>query len=220
MDIERLIEVLDPYTIQERGEMRWLFEIVSALQPHGEILEIGRAMGGSAALLAATGAHVISVDNAPQEPYAWARPDYMALATGTGAHITQMDGDAHATETYTEVVKWYIAHGLPLQVDALLIDGGHHHDDAARDLLMYGTLARPGGAIILHDIVSPHDEAVWYPKWLWARIKDIAGLQTTEFTDLVGGAGGWGVIYMPADQAVVGALFEMARGLMFIHPTF
>lgn len=205
-DLDTLIMYLDTYTIQERGEMKWLFEKVQALQP-SRILEIGRAQGGSAALLAATGALVVSVDNEPQMPYAWTRDVYCNFVPN--AQIVTIDGDAHLLDTANRVQQYAV-------YDVLFVDGGHHHDDASRDILMYMPMVKAGGLVFLHDIISPHSEEEWYPKWFWNRIRQV-GVETAEFTDIQGADGGIGMFVVPdmyTQMSVFNALVDLAIGTM------
>jgi predicted O-methyltransferase YrrM len=48
-------------------------------------------------------------------------------------------------------------------LDVLLIDGDHSYDGVRRDFELYTPLVRPGGLIILHDIVQDHGQRYGEP---------------------------------------------------------
>jgi hypothetical protein len=98
-------------------------------------------------------------------------------------------------------------------VDVLFIDGDHSASGVRSDVAMYGPLVREGGLILLHDIHSVPDglRPVEVPQ-VWA---ELAGrYDTTEITNPVGPAQGWGVI-----RVTEGARFaEPAPGAASRHP--
>lgn len=145
--------------LQKPGELAALLERVAAISPR-VIVEIGSDAGGTLwAWSQLPGPpRVIGVD-LPGGPYSSGRQ----LDTH-GA--TLVIGDSHEYAT-RDLVRGQLAGEL---ADVLLIDGDHAYLGAKADWLGYRELVRPGGLIVLHDIV-PHagrpDVGVWQ---LWREI--------------------------------------------------
>lgn len=55
-------------------------------------------------------------------------------------------------------------------IDVLHIDGDHSYVGAAMDYSMYGPLVRPGGLILLHDVLNAHNTLVDLAQ-LWDEIR-------------------------------------------------
>lgn len=92
-------------------------------------------------------------------------------------------GDSHDPRS----LAWLAAalDGDPL--DVLVIDGDHSLKGVTQDLIDYGPLVRPGGLILLNDILPVCYPAVRVHE-LWARIRD-------EYdTEQIGYKFGWGII--------------------------
>lgn len=147
--------------------------LVGALQHREEILpfieglgaapaavaEIGRAQGGTLALLcraAAPDALIISLDLpggawAGQVPVLnkgfWRRPLLEALR-GPGQELRLIDGDSKAQGS---VESFRRALGSR-KLDLLFIDGDHTYDGVKADYELYSGFVKPGGVIAFHDI--------------------------------------------------------------------
>ena len=155
--------------------------LVGALQHREEILpfiaenlgaapaavaEIGRAQGGTLALLcraAAPDALIISLDLpggawAGQVPVLnkgfWRRPLLEALR-GPGQELRLIDGDSKAQGS---VESFRRALG-GRKLDLLFIDGDHTFDGVKADYELYSGFVRPGGVIAFHDIQPGYEQA-------------------------------------------------------------
>lgn len=74
-------------------------------------------------------------------------------------------------------------------VDVLIVDGDHHKDGIIADLKDYGPLVRPGGLIMLHDVVPEMYPEVHVWK-VWPALRD------KYRTSQIGTYFGWGIIYV------------------------
>jgi cephalosporin hydroxylase len=92
-------------------------------------------------------------------------------------------GDSHDPSS----VAWLDAQLAGDPVDALIIDGDHTYAGVSDDLGRYGPLVRPGGLILLHDIVTVDPRAE--VRLLWPELVD--RYRTTQ----IRGPFGWGVIH-------------------------
>lgn len=84
-------------------------------------------------------------------------------------------------------LKW-LEHSLDgAPVDVLVVDGDHHYRGVVADVRMYGPLVRPGGLILLHDVLPTRFAGVrvWQ---LWGQLH--GKFATSE----IGSVYGWGVI--------------------------
>jgi FkbM family methyltransferase len=97
-------------------------------------------------------------------------------------------GDSHDPESR----RWLVEALAERPIDVLVLDGDHSSGGIYADLGDYGTLVRPGGLILIHDIASRGDaRAEVYEVWpqLAARYR------TTEINSPVAHYG-WGVIHV------------------------
>ena len=128
-------------------------EIIALLRllennPPRYVCEIGTACGGTLFLLARMcrpDALLISVDSG----LAIERSLIHSQFARGKQHITNIRRDSRATETVRKVRS--ILCGEPL--DLLFIDGDHGYEAVKSDFTSYSPLVRPGGLIVLHDIV-------------------------------------------------------------------
>jgi hypothetical protein len=111
----------------------------------GRVLEIGCDCGNSTtAFLAGAADSVTSIDinplcaeNFPDSPK-W----------------SFILGDSRQKETYNKVCNQ--------QFDVLYVDGDHTYDGAMSDLLRYSQLVRPGGLVLIHDVLATDNfPGVW-----------------------------------------------------------
>lgn len=154
--------------LQRKWELVPLLGMVAGLRPD-VVLEIGTYRGGTLycwAELAGDTATLISLDlpgggfggGYREEDVArfqsWLKP---------GQSLVCLRQDSHAPQTL-EAAKSAL-HGR--QIDLLFIDGDHTYEGVKADFEMYGPLVRPGGLIVLHDIVisPPHPDCRVYEFW-------------------------------------------------------
>lgn len=108
---------------------------------HGQILEIGCDVGNStsAFLLGADehDGHVTSIDINPA----------CRLNFPDNPRWTFILGDSLAPKTVR------LLDGL--MFDALFVDGNHSYEAARSDIFTYAKLVRPGGTIMVHDVLHP-----------------------------------------------------------------
>lgn len=144
--------------LQRRGEiLPFLKE--SFTSPPSAVAEIGRAGGGTLAMLcraAAPGALVISLDlpgvrMSSPVPFlckgAWRRPLLNAMR-GPGQDLRIIDGDSRLPGS---VERFRRALG-GRKLDLLFIDGDHSFEGVKSDYELYSGFVRPGGVIAFHDI--------------------------------------------------------------------
>lgn len=127
--------------------------------PPSAVAEIGRAKGGTLALLcrvAAPDALVISLDlpgaihSGPVPPLnkgAWRGPLLKAMA-GPRQDLRLIDGDSRDPES----VERFAAALGGRKLDLLFIDGDHTWEGVSSDYRLYSAFVRPGGVIAFHDI--------------------------------------------------------------------
>lgn len=105
----------------------------------GHVLELGVRFGVSTITLIAGvevhGGHVWSVDIDPDCLY----------RVGESEHWTFICADSCDAFTID-------AAGLPDKLDMLFIDTEHTQDRTFRELVLWGSRVKPGGAILLHDV--------------------------------------------------------------------
>ncbi len=145
--------------LQVRSEIVRAMEVVEAERPD-TVVEIGTARGGSLFLLsraAAPDAQLLSIDlpggNFGGGYAAWRKWAYRTLML-PGQRLRLLRGDSHAPATVDRLRA--LLGGRP--VDVLFIDGDHSYEGVRADYRSYSPLVRPGGLILLHDIVEhpPH----------------------------------------------------------------
>lgn len=143
--------------LQHREEI--LPFIKSFPEPPRAVAEIGRAQGGTLALLcsaAAPDALVISLD-LPGGAFSgelssfnkafWRRPLLRAMK-GPGRRLELIDGDSRSPESLRRFAEALGGRRL----DLLFIDGDHSYDGVKADFERYSGFVRPGGVIAFHDI--------------------------------------------------------------------
>lgn len=106
----------------------------------GNVLEIGVHTGiSTAALLLGVeekGGHVWSVDISGQSRYVWhGHPQWTFLCTDSKSGAVWLRSQITPT------------------LDLLYIDGGHSYEQVMADLENFAPLVRPGGLILLHDVL-------------------------------------------------------------------
>ncbi|MDD2804811.1 MAG: class I SAM-dependent methyltransferase [Elusimicrobiales bacterium] len=128
-------------------------------EPPRAVGEIGRAQGGTLALLCAASAQdalVISLD-LPGAAFSgelsalnrafWRRPLLRAMK-GPGRELVLLDGDSRSSESLRRFGEALGGRRL----DLLFIDGDHSYEGVKADYERYSGFVRPGGVIAFHDI--------------------------------------------------------------------
>jgi predicted O-methyltransferase YrrM len=136
--------------IQQRSEITGLLEILRQNPPR-YVCEIGTASGGTLFLLTKVcrpDALLLSVDLG----LSFERCLVHARFTSNKQRIVSIRGDSRTSQTLARVQS--LLNGLPL--DLLFIDGDHSYAGVKADFANYSPLVRPGGLIVLHDIVPDY----------------------------------------------------------------
>jgi predicted O-methyltransferase YrrM len=81
-----------------------------------------------------------------------------------------IDGDSSDLDIL-EVIK----NKYPEGIDCLFIDGNHLYDYVKNDFVLYGELVKPGGIIVMHDILLSPDVIIF-----WREIQH-AGYKTKQY---------------------------------------
>jgi predicted O-methyltransferase YrrM len=182
--------------IQQHSEIDGLLQILRR-DPPRYVCEIGTASGGTLFLLTQV-----------------CRPDALLLSVDLGLsverclvhrrfvsgkqRIVSIRGDSRTPETFARVRS--LLRGHPL--DLLFIDGDHSYEGVKADFVNFGPLVRPGGLIVLHDIVPDFGTRYGKPTGnytggvpvFWDEIK--TKHKTTEFIEDPGQDGyGIGIIH-------------------------
>jgi predicted O-methyltransferase YrrM len=135
---ERYVDAATAHLIVDTRDHLPLFRSVA----HGNVVEIGTDVGHStlAFLLGVQekGGHVYSID------IRWECKK---------SHL----GNPNWTFIHGDSLKQYhaIRAQLPLQYDVLYVDGDHTYEGAQNDIQSYGQFVRPGGYILVHDVLHP-----------------------------------------------------------------
>jgi predicted O-methyltransferase YrrM len=142
-------------------------------KPLKYVLEIGSFWGGTALLWAKL---VESNDGKVYTIDLLHRPTAVYRNTPWEKYVTEIMGDSHSQE-----VKGKIWKRVPLEgFDMLFIDGDHSYWGGKQDFSFFSQTVKPGGVIVLHDILNteyhrnipPPDGPVEIYK-LWEEIKDV-----------------------------------------------
>lgn len=145
-------------TLQKRSEIIGFLKETFPEAPRA-VAEIGRAKGGTLALIcrsAAPDALVISLDlpgaiHSGPVPFlnkgTWRLPLLKAMA-GPGQDLRLIDGDSKETSS----VERFAAALGGRKLDLLFIDGDHTWEGVSSDYRLYSPFVRPGGVIAFHDI--------------------------------------------------------------------
>lgn len=121
------------------------------------LCEIGTASGGmlcSLARAARPDATLVAIDC----EYSRERKAAFPVFGRHTQRIVCVEGSSQSLDTYARVRD--VIGGT---LDVLLIDGDHSYDGVRRDFELYVPLVRPGGLVILHDIVQDHGQRFGQP---------------------------------------------------------
>ena len=192
--------------LQKRSEILRLTELVRELRP-AAVCEIGAAGGGTAFLFAhaaAEDATIVSVDL----EFEHSRREAVGRFARARQKLICVQGDSHEEGTVAAVRAWLGNHPL----DLLYIDGDHSFEGVAADFRLYTPLVRPGGLVVLHDIVpdfrtrygvETSSDTGGVPCF-WEQVKG-AGVEVMEIIEDEAQDGyGIGVLRWPAGGLVLG----------------
>jgi hypothetical protein len=99
-----------------------------------------------------------------------------AFLVGPSISVTSIDINPACANNFPGVEKWRFIHGdsreraifvqvveeVLLPFDVLYVDGNHTYDTALSDLRMYTKLVRPGGLVLVHDVLAQDNfPGVW-----------------------------------------------------------
>lgn len=128
--------------VDTRDHLPFLCDVVGTLGCSPNVLEIGCDVGNSTT----------------------------ALLLGTdqdGGFVTSVDINPKCVDNFPDSNHWRFIHGnsraLEVQsmvrragpFDLLYIDGDHSYNGARGDIEVYGEMVRPGGLILVHDVLHP-----------------------------------------------------------------
>lgn len=186
--------------LQKRSEILRLTQLVRELRP-ATVCEIGAAGGGTAFLFAHAAAHdatVVSVD----VEFERARQKAVRLFARERQRLVCVQGDSHAEATVARV-RAALGGG---QLDLLYLDGDHSFEGVAADFRTYTPLVRPGGLVVMHDIVADFrtryrietsSDTGGVPRF-WELVKSACGEVTEIVEDEAQDGFGIGVLRWPA----------------------
>ena len=170
---------------QNPAEIESLYRIICELSPK-RILEIGTARGGTLYLwtqAAAADATIISVDLPGGKfggAYLSCRTSFYHTFIKPAQTLKLLRLDSHSPETLDKVKAGFDNQ----QIDFIFIDGDHTYEGVRTDFYTYGPLVRPGGIIVLHDILARPDLPEIQVYRFWREIKN-----QYDTKELIGAAG-------------------------------
>lgn len=143
---------------QDDREIAECLKVYQSLSPRRKILEIGSAWGDTLKMWiehAEPKATLVSVDilfapgdHRRDEQIRQHTEVWPALARSFGHFLSVFESSSH-DPAVIEVVR-----GILPSVDWLFIDGDHTYEGCRADFENYAPLVRPGGIIVIHDIIG------------------------------------------------------------------
>jgi hypothetical protein len=141
---------------QRITELAEAIDRVGALDPLAVIVEIGCDAGGTL--------------------YCWRHLVERVYGVSLTANTTDLGGQGYPLIFHGAVVldadshlpsshAWLVDELAGAPIDALIIDGDHTYAGVARDYGDYGPLVRPGGLILIHDVLNDLDPRVAVGDW-------------------------------------------------------
>lgn len=166
---------------QIQSELRDALNLIVSLKP-SVIVEIGCYKGGTLYAWGQVCNRVYGITLL--ENYKYDRGLAQSLQS-YGA--TVLEGDSHDPASR----KWLMSQLNGSPVDVLVIDADHRFDAVKQDFLMYAPLVRPGGIVLLHDVLLqypafPDEEFQVWDFW--------SSLERYYSTSVIGTNVGWGVV--------------------------
>lgn len=175
-------------------EFRALLDIYRSVNPR-RVLEIGVREGGTLyqwMQLATAGAIFTAVDLPGALWGNQVEPDIEAWKRWQASFRHELNailGDSHSPAVWNPV-------RAAAPYDFIFIDGDHTRIGVACDFLAYSPLARPGGLVVLHDILrdSSDDQIEVYQFWDMVRAADYRTQELTSYDYQT--SRGLGVVYV------------------------
>lgn len=198
-DFERLaMQARDHGAMQKVEELAPLLELVNEMNVTS-VLEIGSGTGATMAAIARVAdenAELISID-LPNEQFEYGISDEAVERTvqeslWQGQSFELIRKNSHEALEEVEGKTF----------DLLILDGDHSYEGTLRDFMDYSPLVRPGGLIVIHDILGNEDVPEIETKDAWGALKDIYNGQ--EICDTRSESwGGFGLIIKEGDPSNV-----------------
>lgn len=89
---------------------------------------------------------------------------------GNGYQLKDHGATVHRADSHSPATKtWLEGHLQGHPIDMLHIDGDHSYDGVRTDFEMYEPLIRPGGLVLIHDVLNHRDPRVEVPRF-WQEL--------------------------------------------------
>jgi cephalosporin hydroxylase len=176
--------------LQTRSEILAAARRVAALEPR-VVLEIGTAYAGTLFVWSHIASRkVIACDL--QHPSSRCEIYRRFPPPGSDCQVILIAGDSKSAAVQAKVRATLGSD----PVDVLYIDGDHTLEGVAADYEAYRGLVRPGGMIILHDIVDRGPDDLIQVAPLWKRLR-AEYVQAEEIIEDAAGVNGIGILRTP-----------------------
>ena len=186
--------------LQTPSEFELLYREIIKIKPKST-LEIGTAQGGTLYLwcqACASNAKIVSVD-LPGGKFGGGYSNERAKLYQAFARDKQelhlLRENSHTESTQEKVKNIFIGENI----DYLFIDGDHTYEGVKNDFLAYGKMVRPGGLIVLHDVMPAIHNPEIEVNRLWEQIKKCFSTKEYCFEDRKGRKLGLGLISVPEE---------------------
>lgn len=182
--------------LQYKWEFERFLQLAEKERPWVNVLEIGSEKGGTIwewkKRMWPGGTLVsISSDCRPE----WER-DWHSWFDHKNINLKVFREDSHQAWLREAILQMFTT-STPF--DMVFIDGDHTYLGAKMDFEMYGSLVKPGGMVVLHDIIFTTRHVECRVDQLWDEIK-ASGYQTRELYASRAQSGlGIGVVYIDKD---------------------
>jgi len=170
------------YKIQQKEvEFKRVMQLLNS-KPKGLIVEIGCYDGGSTFVFSCFADRLISIDiNNP------ARFKFDEIKKNCAYNYIGLDSN------FAEPELLKLLEGK--QIDVLMIDGLHTYEGARNDFFRYERFVKPGGLILLHDIIESeiHTRLSCFVSKFWQECKE-QYKSGGNFSEILSGEDNWGGI--------------------------
>jgi cephalosporin hydroxylase len=181
---------------QVEDELRQAIDLAGSTRP-SVIVEIGCYKGGTLYAWRQVCERVYGISLLEDRKYDGGEPQ------GTESHgAVVLNGDSHDLLSR----EWLLSELDGSPVDVLVIDADHRFEAVKRDIVAYAPLVRPGGLILMHDVLLRHpgfpDEEfqVWR---MWEQLRPHCD------SSVVGTQVGWGVIRVRQGDDIASLALDM-----------